>query len=105
MHIEPSIDNKYGSPDSNGSWTGIYGQLQRGVTWQLPSLKIKSLIRCIVLQEIDLGLAPFTVKRGILDLAVYIIGDGFGMLVKYPMPRTAIDGPIKVFSLYVCKYK
>ena len=43
----------------------------------------------------------FTMKRGILDLAVYIVGDGFGMLVKYPMPQTKIDAPIRVFSLYV----
>jgi len=46
-------------------------------------------------------MVPITMKHGILDLAVYVVGDGFGMLVKYPMPQTKIDAPIQVFSLYV----
>jgi len=49
-------------------------------------------------------MVPITMKHGILDLAVDVVGDGFGMLVKYPMPQTKIDAPIQVFSLYVCYY-
>lgn len=57
-----------------------------------------------ILQEIDLALAAFANTFGIYHFAIYLAGDGHGMLVKYPMPQTAIDAPIKVFSLYVSLY-
>ena len=31
VHIEVSKDNVYGAPNENGSWNGLFGQLQRGV--------------------------------------------------------------------------
>jgi len=37
----------------------------------------------------------------ILELAIYVLGDQFGILVKYPTQETAIDGPTRVFSLPV----
>ena len=50
-----------------------------------------------------MGLVPFIMRYRIIDLAVYIVGDSFGMLVKYPLPQTPTDAPIHVFSLYVIK--
>lgn len=52
----------------------------------------------------DIAVAPFTyftVIKDIMDMAIYINGDSFGMVTKYPMPREATDGPIRVFSLNV----
>ena len=54
-------------------------------------------------QEVDLACAPIFGARtsDILELAVYVVGDSFGIFVKYPTPRIKIDGPIRTFSLYV----
>lgn len=41
---------------------------------------------------------------GIIDFAIYIGGAGFVMLVKYPTPQAAINGPIEIFSLNVGYY-
>lgn len=51
----------------------------------------------------DLACAPFSGSAGydVMELAVYVLGDAFGIFVKYPKSHIAIDGPIKVFSLYV----
>ena len=40
------------------------------------------------LQEIDLACAPYigTNGRDVMELAVYITGDGFSILEKYPAP-------------------
>lgn len=51
-----------------------------------------------------MALAAFANTFGIYRFAIYLAGDGYGMLVKYPKARTAIDGPIEVFSLYVSHY-
>lgn len=54
------------------------------------------------MQEVDFACIPLTGTSGydIYELAVYIVGDAFGIFAKYPKPHTSIDGPIKVFSLY-----
>ena len=51
----------------------------------------------------DFACAPFTgyYSRVVVELAAYIVGDAFGIFVKYPNPKIALDGPIKTFSLYV----
>lgn len=55
------------------------------------------------MQEVDVACIPLTgaSAHGIYELAVYTVGDAFGIFVKYPKPYTSIDGPIKVFSLHV----
>jgi len=57
------------------------------------------------LQEIDLACAPYigTNGRDVMELAVYITGDGFSILEKYPAPERAINGIFQVFSLKVSK--
>ncbi len=58
----------------------------------------------IGIQEVDLACAPVSGAAGtleILELAVYVVGDSFGIFVKYPTPKIKIDGPIRTFSLYV----
>ncbi len=47
--------------------------------------------------------APYSgaFTRGFIELAVYIGGDAFGIFVKYPVPKIAINGPITTFSLNV----
>lgn len=37
----------------------------------------------------------------VLELAIYVVGDSFGIFVQYPTPKIKIDGPIRTFSLYV----
>ena len=51
----------------------------------------------------DFACAPFTgyYSRAVVELAAYIVGDAFGIFVKYPQPKIALDGPIKTFSFYV----
>ena len=46
-------------------------------------------------------MAPLIYNFGLYNLAIYLAGSEHGMLVKYPKPNNAIDGPIKVFSLNV----
>jgi len=36
-----------------------------------------------------------------MEFAIYVNGDAFGMVIQYPLPQAATDGPIKVFTLYV----
>ena len=54
-------------------------------------------------QEIDLACAPYTGSNGrdVMELAVYITGDGFNILEKYPVPERSINGIFQVFSLQV----
>jgi len=52
-------------------------------------------------KEIDLAMAPLINNFGLYNLAIYLVGGGHGMLVKYPKPQAAINGPIDVFSLNV----
>ena len=49
--------------------------------------------------------APYigTNGRDVMELAVYITGDGFSILEKYPAPERAINGIFQVFSLKVSK--
>ena len=51
----------------------------------------------------DLACAPYSgaFSSEVVQLAVYIGGDAFGIFVKYPVPKIAIDGPITTFSLNV----
>ena len=55
----------------------------------------------------DLACAPYsgTFSSEVVQLAVYIGGDAYGIFVKYPVPKNAIDGPIKIFSLNVIHKK
>jgi len=54
-------------------------------------------------QELDFACAPFAGynSHAVVELAAYIVGDAFGLYVKYPKPIMALDGPINTFSLYV----
>ena len=40
----------------------------------------------------------------ILNLAVYLGPDGYGILTPYPDPKTSIYAPIQVFSAKVCTH-
>ena len=61
------------------------------------------VMTCTSLQEVDLVCFPFTgfVGYNIMELAVYGLGDSYGLFTRYPMPQTATAGPIKIFSIYV----
>jgi len=52
---------------------------------------------------VDLACAPYSgaFTSEVVQLAVYIGGDAFGIFVKYPVPKIAIHGPITTFSLNV----
>lgn len=54
-------------------------------------------------QEVDLACAPYTatLKRPYMELAVYVLGDDFSILTKYPTPETSIYGIFMTFSLNV----
>ena len=41
----------------------------------------------------------------VLELAIYVVGDSFGIFVQYPTPKIKIDGPIRTFSLHVIEIK
>jgi len=51
-------------------------------------------------QDIDLACAAFVgaADHEILELSAYVLGDGFGILGKYPNPETSIYGITNVFS-------
>lgn len=51
----------------------------------------------------DIACAAFSgvAANDVVELAVYITQDGYGILTKYPESRIATDGPIKTFSLNV----
>jgi len=103
----PSKDNLLGD-NTNGTWSGMTGQLQREViVYKKSTPLIASSFRINAFnckkQEMDFACAPFTgyYSRAVVELAAYIVGDAFGIFVKYPQPKIALDGPIKTFSLYV----
>lgn len=84
-------------------WEGKY---REGLLWITPiiheildNLTYTSI--SINLKEVDLSCNPNTgfVAYDIIEMAVYILGDSVGLFVKYPMPKTPIDAPIRVFSL------
>ena len=41
----------------------------------------------------------------ILELSAYTGGNGYGILGKYPAPKTSVYGIIKIFSPIVSSYK
>ena len=51
----------------------------------------------------DLACTPFTGYTGydIMELAVNVLGDGYGIFIKYPEPETQIIGPIMTLSFHV----
>ena len=48
----------------------------------------------------DIACSAFTglVGYDVFDLAIYIAGNGFGILARYPVPRTSDFGHIITFS-------
>jgi len=52
------------------------------------------------IQEVDIACTVFSGVLGyeIFDLAIYIGGNGFGILTRYPSPRTSNYGHIIIFS-------
>lgn len=67
--------------------------------------KIAEFLLKIGSQEIDLACAAYTGSNGrdAMELAVYITGDGYNILEKYPAPERALNGIFQVFSLKVSK--
>lgn len=63
------------------------------------------VLRVIIhlIQEVDLACAPFTGYTGYdaMELAVNILGDGYGIFIKYPEPKIQINGPIRTLSINV----
>ena len=53
----------------------------------------------LIVQEVDLACAPFVggVDNDILELSAYFLGDGFGILGKYPTPEVSVYGITNVF--------
>lgn len=51
----------------------------------------------------DLACAPFTGSSdyGTMELAAYLLGDEFGILGKYPTPKSSIYGIFEMFSIKV----
>ncbi len=60
----------------------------------------------ISLQDVDLACAPFTGSSdyGTMELAAYLLGDEFGILGKYPTPKSSIYGIFEMFSIKVSGY-
>ncbi len=58
----------------------------------------------IKIQEVDLACVPYTgtVGRDIMELAVYITGQGWAILGKYPIPKSSMSGIFEIFSVKVC---
>lgn len=56
------------------------------------------LIKVDIEVDIDCSLFSAFVAHDILDLAIYVISDGFGILVPYPILRTSGYGYIMIFS-------
>jgi len=54
----------------------------------------------LIVQEVDLACVPFVggVDNDILELSAYLLGDGFGILGKYPTPEVSVYGITHVFS-------
>ncbi len=61
----------------------------------------------ILERYVDLACAAFVgvADHDILELSVYLTGDGFGVLGKYPLPKISIYGIAKTFSPYVGSYE
>ena len=57
----------------------------------------------MIYQEVDVACFPNTgfLAYDVSEFAVYLLGDSYGIIVRYPMTTTANDGPIHVFSLNV----
>lgn len=54
----------------------------------------------------DLACAAFVgaADHDILELSAYLLGDGFGILGKYPIPKISIYGIAKTFSSFVSSH-
>ena len=106
MVVEKS--NSYGI-STNGTWDGMRGHLQRGVSDLIPFiiivieqtilLNVTKQIK-ILNQDIDIACAAFVglADHDILELSAYLLGDGYCILGKYPTPKIAIYGIAKTFS-------
>jgi len=110
--MQLSKDNAFGVKLDNGSWTGMRGQLQRKVCFECHyhnTLIMRRKQICFnkkrtyfyhLIQEVDVACTVFSGVLGyeIMDLAIYIGGNGFGILIRYPNPNTSNYGHIMIFS-------
>lgn len=56
-----------------------------------------------IMQEVDIACMAFSgvANNDILDLTVFVSGYGYGILTRYPIPRTLYYGHLMIFSLNV----
>ena len=107
LDMVPAKDGGFGAL-INGNWSGLRGQLQRKVI-DYYTLHKRSLITVHIiiwqdlLQEVDIACTANSGALGndIMDLAVYVLSDSFGILVQYPVPKTSDYSHIITFSLNV----
>jgi len=94
----------------NGNWSGLKGQLQQKVPdFMKILLSLKSSInnnfffQWIILQEVDIACSAFAGAVGfdIMDLAIHVLSDSYGILVQYPVPKTCDFSHTMTFSLNV----
>ena len=106
----PAKDGGFGVL-TNGNWSGLRGQLQRkviSVLMYIPYyLKVLFFYFYFVfkgkLQEVDIACTALagTVGFDVIDLAVHVFSDSYGILVQYPVPQTSDYSHIITFSLNV----
>ena len=90
----------------NGSWTGLRGQVQRGVS-ELDA-KIHNynnnisffLYAYYCYQEVDLACSAFSAASfpNIFEMTIFVMGDVYGMLTQYPVLMTSNYGHYTTFS-------
>jgi len=108
IDMELAKENLFGVLLPNGSWTGLRGQVQRGVSELDAKIhnynnNISFFIYAYSYQEVDLACSAFSAASfpNIFEMTIFVMGDVYGMLTQYPVLKTSNYGHYTTFSLQV----